>query len=302
MGRVHEDAPEGAGATLFVLVERDVVAEAALEGSARPRYRDVAFSRSEWVPEGALELRVLIVPEDPRRGARVLIDHLDVLSGCRNAPPGPPIVAGADGFGDGRWGWQGLGYFFRALPSRDPDGDRVLYYWDWGDGTVTPGGLTAGHSFSEPGVARVTLVARDDPAGREGCELTNSKTARSEPFGFTVLREWRASLVAPTPGESCVAGRAVGSAAVQAVAAQCHVAATVDTIGAPATLVAKATFLLDGEAFAEDASAPYTAAYDSRRASAGYRVLQACFEAVGDKYVRALCTERYRFVNVGAGE
>jgi len=71
---------------------------------------------------------------------------------------------------------------FRAVYSYDPDGEIVLYQWDFGDGsTATVTTSTVRHEFDEPGFLSITLTVIDNAGesattsitrqvvGRQGC-------------------------------------------------------------------------------------------------------------------------------------
>lgn len=49
-----------------------------------------------------------------------------------------------------------------ASASSDPDGTIETYLWDWGDGTATSTGVTAQHTYTEPGDYLITLRVTDN--------------------------------------------------------------------------------------------------------------------------------------------
>ncbi len=53
------------------------------------------------------------------------------------------------------------GIRFDAGGSTDPEGDPLVFHWDFGDGTSARGSLVT-HAFAKPGRYSVTLSARDD--------------------------------------------------------------------------------------------------------------------------------------------
>lgn len=292
--RVAVDAPRGARATLEVVADGTLVARADV-----PSTRGIATVMLEavaTVPDGARDVRVVTSVAPPGRGSRVLLDALEYRVGCANRAPLPPIVAGADGFAGGAFGWVNHAYRFRGLPTSDPDGDPVRYEWEWGDGDRAAG-LHAGHSFRSPGPHRVTLVARDDPVGREGCLLTNARAATSEALSFVVVPDWKARLRVEGDPVACEAADAPEA---RAMAARCRVVASVDARGAPARAVAVASFRVDGEEVAR-VGPPFEWEHDSSRVRPGPREITVCFLAEADRYAREHCSDRHAYVNVGAG-
>ena len=64
---------------------------------------------------------------------------------------------------------------FRAVNSHDPDGEIVLYQWDFGDGeTATATTNTVRHTFDESGYVTITLTVIDN-AGRSGTTNTTRR-------------------------------------------------------------------------------------------------------------------------------
>lgn len=62
---------------------------------------------------------------------------------------------------------------FRATSSYDPDGEIVLYCWDFGDGTTeTAVTSTARHGYEEPGYYKVMLTAIDDRGASKTVSIT----------------------------------------------------------------------------------------------------------------------------------
>jgi len=62
---------------------------------------------------------------------------------------------------------------FRAASSYDPDGEIVLYCWDFGDGTTeTTVTSTARHSYEEADYYRVTLTVIDDRGASKTVSIT----------------------------------------------------------------------------------------------------------------------------------
>jgi len=54
---------------------------------------------------------------------------------------------------------------FTAQSSKDPDGDTLSYFWDFGDGS-TATGSSVSHTYTEPGNYKVFLKV-DDGSGTE---------------------------------------------------------------------------------------------------------------------------------------
>jgi len=62
---------------------------------------------------------------------------------------------------------------FRATSSYDPDGEIVLYCWDFGDGTTeTAVTSTARHRYEEPGYYKVMLTVIDDCGASKTVSIT----------------------------------------------------------------------------------------------------------------------------------
>ena len=85
-----------------------------------------------------------------------------ILSGClfqpENNPPVPALTI------DLEQGYAPLTVSFDASGSYDPDGDRLSFVWDFGDGT-TGSGTVVKHTFSSPGEYTITLRVVDPRGG-----------------------------------------------------------------------------------------------------------------------------------------
>jgi len=68
----------------------------------------------------------------------------------------------------------GANISFDASGSKDPDGNVLLYTWDFGDGTVTKGSAKMNHVYKEGGVYVVTVTV-DDQQGSP-CSFTSAST------------------------------------------------------------------------------------------------------------------------------
>jgi len=66
---------------------------------------------------------------------------------------------------------QGVRSLFNASGSRDPEGDKLAYFWDFGDGN-TAKGIKATHIYAKGGTYKVTLKVVDDSG-----TLCNSSTS-----------------------------------------------------------------------------------------------------------------------------
>lgn len=77
---------------------------------------------------------------------------------------------------------------FDATGSRDLDGDRLSYTWDFGDGTVSEGAIVT-HAYSKSGTHNVTLTV-DDNSG-SSCSTSKSSfvaTSNSTPVPIIKIR------------------------------------------------------------------------------------------------------------------
>jgi len=81
-------------------------------------------------------------------------NEVDLYPACSNAPPVASFTA-APTNGNGP-----LVVSFDAGETRDPDGDPLVYNWNFGDST-TAIGVTPTHTFSAPGNYTVSLTATD---------------------------------------------------------------------------------------------------------------------------------------------
>ncbi|KJJ83848.1 PKD domain containing protein [Candidatus Omnitrophus magneticus] len=68
----------------------------------------------------------------------------------------------------------GMEQKFNATESSDPDGDRLTYLWDFGDGTTAEGAQVT-HVYSTPGKYKVVLKV-DDGSGITGCSISVAST------------------------------------------------------------------------------------------------------------------------------
>lgn len=67
-----------------------------------------------------------------------------------------------------------------ASASRDPDGEIVLYEWDWNsDGTFDATGVTATHAYEQAGPETITLRLTDDDGARASSSRQVSVSERS---------------------------------------------------------------------------------------------------------------------------
>lgn len=85
----------------------------------------------------------------------------------RVTPNRPPVVASLAGPGQADEG-QAVAFTSEAF---DPDGDPLLYSWDFGDGHTGSGGPGASHAYADDGPYTVRLTVRD-VAGLEGSAQT----------------------------------------------------------------------------------------------------------------------------------
>jgi PKD repeat protein len=60
--------------------------------------------------------------------------------------------------------WRVTGVLFRAA-ARDPDGDPLVYTWDFGDGETVQGDGVIAHAFDKSGGIDVTLTVDDKRGG-----------------------------------------------------------------------------------------------------------------------------------------
>jgi hypothetical protein len=223
-----------------------------------------------------------------------------------NAPPSTPSIT-ADGMGDGSYGWVGSDFSYAfSTSSTDPDGDPITYTWNFGDGK-TGAGADVDHAFASAGAKKVTVTAKDDPSARNAaqpkCPPAASQSSTSTVFVFTAIDDWSTELVHPT--QSCINDLDLGIPAVNVIALSCTLNAAVDTGDAPANLVAKVCYWVDGVATKLCATKdPYKQTYDSTKFPVGQHTLQAEAYAKGDKYKRGeagdFLSDEFAYLNVNA--
>ncbi len=97
--------------------------------------------------------------------------YFDIRIEPVNDPPSPPGFTWdiTDGYPQTPE-VENLTVLFKGFPSSDPDGDRLVYYWEFGDGTnqVDDGSLLFWHTFPEEGAYNVTLTAMDEKGEAAG--------------------------------------------------------------------------------------------------------------------------------------
>ena len=124
-----------------------------------------------------------------------------VTYGIDNTPPTTPIIAGPT------WGKFGKEYKYTFV-STDPDGDKVYYYIDWGDGKYTDWRgpynsgkqVTLSHTWNENGTYTIRAKAKDvhDIGSEWGTlEISMPKTCSTVSL-LQKLNEWFISLFEKT--------------------------------------------------------------------------------------------------------
>ncbi|VVB62217.1 PKD domain protein [uncultured archaeon] len=101
---------------------------------------------------------------------RVHDDSSQVLTLTDNLPPDTPQTPSGRTQGN-----AGVNYTY-TTSTTDPDGDRVYYMWDWGDGNVTgwQGSYASGetvnttHAWAVKGSYNITVRARDTHRAQSG--------------------------------------------------------------------------------------------------------------------------------------
>ena len=102
----------------------------------------------------------------------------------KNSPPSKPVVNGPTE------GEIGKSYTYTAV-STDPDGDRIYYCFDWGDGnefctSLYPSGETveASHTWQEEGTYKIKVVATDE----NGAESEPAYLTVKMPLSFSQIK------------------------------------------------------------------------------------------------------------------
>ncbi len=254
------------------------------------------------VAAGSVTIRITLKSVDGPIWQNAWIDYfeitygIDPCDGKTNRAPPAPSISGADGFGDGSYGWTAVSYVFEGQAGgADPDGDPVSYVLRSSDGR-TANGLRSALSFASAGAKSLTLVAVDDPTGRASC-LT-ALSASSAPFTFRVVEDWDAFLDAPEDGTGCVANTETPTVGVNYIIVSCKVAGHPDTQGAPLSTVARASFRVDGDEVKSDTSSPYGFTLRTTDVGPGQHELDVCFYAKLDKTGQEFCSEAYEFFAV----
>lgn len=86
-------------------------------------------------------------------------------------------------------GYQPLTVRFDASDSFDPNGDALIYSWDFGDGT-TGTGVAPDHTYDQAGTFTVHVDVTDTRGATD--RATATVTSRAIPSGFLVTRlEWK---------------------------------------------------------------------------------------------------------------
>jgi hypothetical protein len=90
-----------------------------------------------------------------------------------------------------------------ATGASDPDGTIVDYWWDFGDSGYAHG-ISAGHTFTEPGEKSITLILTDDRGGKTYVTTDSLITVRADAFGngTAVGKRTFAPAAAAEPGPS----------------------------------------------------------------------------------------------------
>jgi PKD repeat protein len=134
-----------------------------------------------------------VTATDPRGGTGTAKVTVVVGNPRGNQAPAVQIAANP------RRGTAPLRVSFGAAAT-DPDGDSMLYLWDFGDGGKA-GGRTATHLYRQPGTYTAKITVDDLKGGRTTAEVTITVTARpamqvlgmSEATGSMSLRTFSSS-------------------------------------------------------------------------------------------------------------
>jgi len=152
---------------------------------------DAATGLIEWMPPllGDYEITVKVKDAKGACVSQIFIVEVDELPGL-NRPP--TAHAGGPYAGEVN---QGLS--FDGSASFDPDGDPLLYTWDFGDNT-TGSGISPVHAYAAPGSYLVKLTV-DDGRGGSSSDTTTATVQTCLHPGIS----FSASPAAILPGEAC---------------------------------------------------------------------------------------------------
>jgi hypothetical protein len=238
-------------------------------------------------------------PNDNSGSLHVLIQGDAPPCPTANRAPTAPTRVTADGMGNGAIGWAGedFAYTFTAAGATDPDGDAVTYTWDFGDGAADQG-TSVDHAFGDVGTFAVRVKAQDDASARvpNGCLPLPQLSSQATAFSFRTINDFAAELT--HPDQSCINGQDAATPVV-VIAGSCKLAATVAS-DVP-SLVQQVDFVVDGDTYKSDATAPYAVTYNSMDVGPLQKTMAACATAKKDKFARSFCSDALDYLNVGAG-
>lgn len=132
-----------------------------------------AGPRPEHVYRTFGRYRVTVLASDPHGATTTRSASVQVGATAGNASP--VAVTGGPYYGA-----VGVPLLFDAGASRDPDGDELMFRWDFGDGT-TGEGRAATHTYAMEGTFVVTLLVSDDNGGATAADTTAAVSLLSGP-------------------------------------------------------------------------------------------------------------------------